>query len=58
MSKELDCEQTYIISQLLVWILASVELRGCREGIDQDERWFGRVVWIGHRVASINAAEV
>ena len=48
----------YLINQLLVWILASVELSGCRERIDQDERWFGRVVWIGHLVASINAAEV
>ena len=58
MSKKLNCEQIHLIGQLLVCILALVELRGCREGIDQDERRLGRVVRVGHLVASINTAKV
>jgi hypothetical protein len=57
MSKELNYEQVHLINQLFARILTSIELRGCQEGIDQDERRFGRAVWIGHLVASINAAE-
>jgi hypothetical protein len=55
--KELDGEQIHLIRKLLVRILASVKLRRCRKGIGQDERRFGRVVSIGHLVASINATE-
>ena len=57
-SQKLDGEQIHLIRELLVRVLAFVELRRSREGVDQDKGWLRRIVRMGHLVASIDTAQM
>ena len=51
MAEKLDGEEVHRGSKLRIGILASVEVGGCSERIDQDECGFGHVVGVRHLVA-------
>ena len=52
MTKELNGEEVHLGGELGVFILAAVELRGCRERVDKDEGGLRWIVGVGHLVAS------
>ncbi len=57
-AQQLDGEEVHRVCELLVAVLAAVELGGGGEGVDEDQGRLGGVVGVWHLVAGFDAAQV